>query len=262
MKLIRIVLTCLAGLICMAALFGCPPRSPQAGDTRTFDGIEFQWCPAGTFTMGSPANEVGRDDDETQHTVTLSEGFWLSTFEVTQDQWLEFMESNPSATVGGDHPVDNASWNDVQEFLAILNAGKATAQYRLPTEAQWEYAYRAGTATRFYWGDDTDGSETGNYAWYTDNSGFGTRSVGGKEPNGWGLHDMSGNVWEFCLDLYGEYPEEAVIDPEGPETGQFRIARGGSVINDRKFCRAAERQTLGPNSASSTVGFRLVRVEH
>lgn len=259
MSITKRVSTISFSIMAFAILVGCPPRSPRAGDTRTFDGIQFQWCPPGTFTMGSPENEVGRDDDETQHTVTLTEGFWLSTFEVTQDQWLDVMESNPSSTDGGDHPVESVSWNDVQEFLINLNAAKATEAYRLPTEAQWEYAYRAGTATRFYWGEDSDGTETGDHAWYSDNSGSATRSVGGKEPNAWGLHDMSGNVWEFCQDLYGEYPEDAVTDPEGPDTGQFRTMRGGSIFNDRKFCRAAERQTVNPNSAIGTVGFRLVR---
>lgn len=259
MSITKRVSTISFSIMAFAILVGCPPRSPRAGDTRTFDGIQFQWCPPGTFTMGSPENEVGRDDDETQHTVTLTEGFWFSTFEVTQDQWLDVMESNPSSTDGGDHPVESVSWNDVQEFLINLNSAKATEAYRLPTEAQWEYAYRAGTATRFYWGEDSDGTETGDHAWYSDNSGSATRSVGGKEPNAWGLHDMSGNVWEFCQDLYGEYPEDAVTDPEGPDTGQFRTMRGGSIFNDRKFCRAAERQTVNPNSAIGTVGFRLVR---
>ncbi|MCC6699794.1 MAG: formylglycine-generating enzyme family protein [Candidatus Hydrogenedentes bacterium] len=260
MNHIRIVLTGLAVSICVAVLSGCPPRPPRAGDTRTFEGIQFQWCPAGTFQMGSPEDEVGRDDDETQHTVTLTEGFWLSTFEVKQDQWLEFMESNPSSTEGDNLPVDNISWEDVQVFLVLLNAAKASAVFRLPTEAQWEYAYRAGTATRFYWGEDFNGTDIDAHAWFSDNSGFEIHPVGEKGSNAWGLYDMSGNVSEFCQDYYGEYPEEAVKDPEGPDTGEFRIVRGGGFFNDRISCRAAVRERSQELGGDSGRGFRLLRI--
>ena len=244
----------------LTALLGCPARPPRAGDTRTFDGISFQWCPSGTFTMGSPENEVGQNDDETPHAVTLTEGFWLSTFEVTQDQWLEVMASNPSSTEGGGLPVDNMSWNDVQEFLANLNSAKASAAYRLPTEAQWEYAYRAGATTRFYWGDDADGTEADEHAWYSDNSGSDIHPVGGKEPNDWGLHDMAGNVSEFCQDFYGDYPEDSVTDPEGPDTGEYRIVRGGGFFSDRPFFRAAVRDRSQQQGGDSGRGFRLLRM--
>ncbi|MCC6794116.1 MAG: formylglycine-generating enzyme family protein [Candidatus Hydrogenedentes bacterium] len=260
MNHIRIVLTCLAVSICVLALSGCPPRSPRAGDTRTFDGIQFQWCPAGTFQMGSPENEVGRDDDETQHTVTLSEGFWLSTFEVTQDQWREFMDSNPSSIESDDLPVDNMSWEEVQDFLIILNAAKASEVYRLPTEAQWEYAYRAGTDTRFYWGEDANETKIDDHAWYEANSSSEIQPVGQKAANAWGLHDMSGNVSEYCQDFYGEYPEEGITNPEGPDSGEFRVVRGGGFFNDPEACRAAIRDRSQEQGGDSGRGFRIVRI--
>jgi formylglycine-generating enzyme required for sulfatase activity len=260
MNHIRIMLTCLAVSICVAVLFGCPSRVPLAGDTRTFDGIEFQWCPPGTFQMGSPEDELGRDDDETHHVVTLTEGFWLSTFEVTQDQWKELMDSNPSSIEDDNLPVDNISWEDVQDFLELLNAAKASAVYRLPTEAQWEYAYRAGNVTRFYWGEDSNGTGIDDHAWFSDNSGFEIHPVGEKEPNAWGLYDMSGNVSEFCQDYYGEYPEEAISDPEGPDTGEFRVVRGGGFFSDQILCRAAVRERSQEQGGDNGRGFRLLRI--
>ncbi|MCC6155944.1 MAG: formylglycine-generating enzyme family protein [Candidatus Hydrogenedentes bacterium] len=260
MNCVRFNLMCLIGLSFIVAFSGCPPRSPRAGDTRTFDGIQFQWCPAGTFTMGSPENEVERGDDETQHTVTLTEGFWLSTFEVTQDQWLEFMESNPSSIEGGDLPVDNMSWNDVQDFLANLNAAKASSGYRLPTEAQWEYACRAGATTRFYWGEDANETGIDDHAWYEANSSSEINSVGQKVANAWGLRDMSGNVSEFCQDFYGEYPEEGVTNPEGPDSGEFRVVRGGGFFSGPEDCRAAVRDRSQEQGGDSGRGFRIVRI--
>jgi formylglycine-generating enzyme required for sulfatase activity len=247
----------------VAVLSGCPLglQNPLPGTTRIFHGIEFQWCPAGAFTMGSPANEVGRDADETQHQVTLRDGFWLSRFEVTQSQWERVMGNNPSDFSGADRPVEMVSWEDVQEFLAELNSGFGFGggEFRLPTEAEWEYACRAGTATRFYWGDDLDETAIDDYAWYADNSGTETQLVGGKLPNAWGLYDMSGNVYEWCQDWYDDYPDWPLNDPEGPEDGFDRVARGGGFDVQPSGVRSACRPHLPPDFHDYAYGFRLLR---
>ena len=244
----------------LATLIGCPPRLPQAGDTRTFDGIEFQWCPPGTFAMGSPSNEEGHESDEELHEVTLTEGFWLSTFEITQSQWEAIVGDNPSRHEGEDLPVEQVSCDDIQEFLIELNANTAGAIYRLPTEAEWEYACRAGSTTRFYWGDDKDESEIGIYAWYSGNTTT-THPVGQKEPNAFGLYDMTGNVQEWCQDTYDPYPAGPVTDPTGPETFGYRVLRGGAFVdNDNAtWFRSANRYRLPSINRVSYIGFRLVR---
>ena len=238
-------------------------KSPAAGEQATFAGIAFRWCPAGTFTMGSPDTEVGRDTDETQHQVTLSKGFWMSETEVTQAQWVAVMGSNPSYFTGDtSRPVEGVSWNDIctasTGYLAKLNAANPGYGFRLPTEAEWEYAYRAGTTQRFYWGDDPSYTQIGSYAWYYSNSSNTTHPVGTKTANAWGLKDMSGNVYEWCADWYGSYAGGAVTDPTGPGTGDYRVLRGGSYGNGGYSCRAANRHFDGPASGSYGLGFRVV----
>jgi serine/threonine protein kinase len=180
------------------------PLSP--GTVRTFEiypgvSMEFVWIPPGTFRMGSPADELGHEEDEGPlHEVRITKGFWLGRYEVTQGQWEPVMGSNPSYFLGEDRPVDSVSWTDVHDFIAKLNSWWGEELYRLPTEAEWEYACRAGTRTRFNFG--TRDSQLGDFAWYGGNSGSKTHPVGRKRPNRWGLHDLLGNVWEWCQDWY------------------------------------------------------------
>ena len=229
--------------------------APQAGESRVFDGIEFVWIPAGEFRMGSTGSEA--DDDEQPLTrVRISRGFYLGKYEVTQGQWEAVMGSNPSAfdECGPTCPVEQVSWDDVQEFIRKLNAVVGEQRYRLPTEAEWEYAARAGTS----------GDRYGNLdliAWYVGNSGFRTHPVGQKAPNAWGLHDMLGNVYEWVGDWYGDYPGGSVTDPQGPTSGSGRVVRGGSWIYDARYCRASFRSTVSPGDRFNFLGFRLLRTK-
>ncbi len=267
MRAVHRVIPVVVGVVVLGVLSGCPffLGPPEAGDTRTFDGIEFQWCPPGTFLMGSPPDEVGHTNDETLHAVTISEGFWLSKYEVTQAQWEAVMGANPSNYPGADNPVDSVTWEDVRLFLLYLNYAKATALYRLPTEAEWEYACRAGESARFYWGDDPNATEIDNYAWHSSNSGGVPHPVGEKLPNDWGLYDMSGNLWEWCQDWYGgDYYEassvEPVTNPLGPDSGVNRIVRGAAFESPPflNLHRSAARASYLPGS-SNFFGFRVLR---
>jgi formylglycine-generating enzyme required for sulfatase activity len=219
-------------------------------------GADFVLIPAGTFTMGDSANT---------HRVTISKPFFMQTTEVTQGQWQTVMGSNPSRfkDCGDDCPVEQVSWNDVQDFIGKLNSMEGPDKYRLPTEAEWEYAARSGGKQETYAGTSSE-SEFGNYAWYSANSGRKTHPVGQKIANGLGLYDMSGNVWEWVLDWYGEYQSGlfslllSVTDPTGPSSGSQRVLRGGSWYNAALYCRAAFRRYYNPDIRSSNLGFRLV----
>lgn len=234
----------------------------QPGFTISGVGIEMVGIEPGTFIMGSPSNESGRSDDENQHEVTLTQGYWLGKYEVTQGQWESLMGSNPSEfkNAGKNAPVETVSWEDTQEFIKKLNARERAAGrlpegyvYGLPTEAQWEYACRAGTSSRYYFGNDE--GQLGDYAWY--NSGSVTHPVGQKQPNAWGLYDMSGNVYEWCEDWYGHYPTGPVTNPVGPASGSNRVLRGGSWIYYAKDCRSADRGRNTPSDRFNDLGFRL-----
>jgi len=232
-------------------------------------GMMFVQIPAGTFMMGSPLNEPGRDSDETQHRVTLTKPFYVQTTEVTQGQWKTVMgtttitqgclfpvkgqvPNNPSQfkNCGDDCPVERLSWNDCQEFIRKLNQREGNGTYRFPTEAEWEYACRSGTAGPYY--DELDRS-----GWYEGNSGGGTKPVALKAPSAWGLYDMHGNVWEWCLDWYGNYPAGSVTDPEGPSMGSSHVCRGSSWSDRPRFCRSANRGRNGPSHRGDGLGFRL-----
>jgi formylglycine-generating enzyme required for sulfatase activity len=220
-------------------------------------GMEFVLIPSGTFMMGSPTSEKDRDDDETQHQVTISKSFYLGKYEVTQAEWEKVMGSNPSYFKGCPRcPVENVSWEDVQDFIRKLNT-KGEGRYRLPTEAEWEYAARAGSTARYSYGDG-EGS-LGNYAWYSANSGSKTHEVGTKQPNEWGLYDMHGNVWEWCGDWYGAYSSSAQIDPTGATSGSYRVIRGGSWNYVAVNLRSANRYSNSPSFRSYNLGFRVVR---
>ncbi len=223
----------------------------------------------GTFWMGSPESEEDRYSNETRHQVTLTEGYWLGKYEITQGQWQAVMDNNPSRfkDQGLNAPVETVSWEDVQEFLKKLNkleedAGRLPAgyQYALPTEAQWEYACRAGTETAYSFGDSSQ--RLGEYAWYSKNSGSlfskKTHPVGQKLPNPWGLNDMHGNVWEWCEVWYeSDYPTGPVTNPDGPASGDVRVMRGGSWLNFALDCRSALRDRSTPSYRDDHVGFRL-----
>lgn len=229
-------------------------------------GMKFVLIQPGTFMMGSPADEPMRDDDETQHQVTLTKGFYLQTTEVSQGQWRSIMGNNPSyfKDCGDECPVECVSWNDCQEFIQRLNNQEGTENYRLPTEAEWEFACRAGGTKAFANGEmiarrcghDPNLDDMG---WYCGNSGKTTNPVRQKNPNDWGTYDMHGNVWEWCQDLYGEYPSDHIVDPAGPSSGLRRVFRGGGWLHNISHCRSANRfrDTHGFNSRY--VGFRLAK---
>ncbi len=211
--------------------------------------------------MGSPEDEHGRHDDEIRHEVTISRDFYMGKYEVTQAQWEVVMWNNPSDYQDmPNHPVEPLSWHDCRDFIEKLNEmSLVSGEFRLPTEAEWEYACRAGTTTRYYWGDDPEYTEAEGYASYLpDDSGQRTKEVGQKLPNAWGLYDMSGNVWEWCQDWRGEYPTGPVVDPIGPQSGTHRIMRGGSPTFHPWPIRSANRVGGGPNNAYERTGLRLV----
>jgi formylglycine-generating enzyme required for sulfatase activity len=245
--------------------------------------------------MGSPSGELGRSTDETQHAVTLTRAYLLSRTEVTQGQWESVMNTDPSLLDNPNLPVVDVTWWDALEYANRVSASEGLAAcysltgctgtpgsgfsctgvtvtasggnpllcagYRLPTESEWEYAYRAGTTTAFYNGGitdpDCDDPKLDEIGWYCGNSS-GAAVVGQKLPNAWGLYDMAGNVWEWCWDWYGTYPG-AVSDPPGPPTGSNRVLRGGSFSNAASLARAARRDFDVPSNRFSDLGFRLAR---
>jgi len=229
-------------------------------------GMKFVLVPAGTFMMGSLPDEPGRGDDERQHSVTLTKPFYMAVTEVTQSQWRRIMGNSPShfRDCGADCPVEFVSWNDCQQFVQRLNLREGDNTYRLPTEAEWEYACRAGSKTAFANGGVTETS-CGHDAnldllgWYCGNSGKEPHPVGQRKPNAFGLYDMHGNVWEWCQDWYGPYPSGDASDPTGPSSGSYRVLRGGGWHEDVEGCRSAIRVGRPPDSRAGTLGFRLAR---
>ena len=232
---------------------------PPTGETFTNSlGMEFIRIPAGTFQMGDIWGG-GQSDESPVHTVTLTKDFFIGTYEVTQAQWEAVMGSNPSSfsSCGGDCPVETVSWYDVQAFIDALNAAEGTTAYRLPTEAEWEYAARAGTTTKYSFGNEEN--LLGDYAWYDVNSGSETHPVGQKQPNPWGLYDMHGNVWEWAQDWISNYSSSPTTDPAGPSSGTYRVVRGGGWVSGAFFLRSAFRLRAAPGFRYGILGFRLVR---
>jgi formylglycine-generating enzyme required for sulfatase activity len=227
-------------------------------------GMTFVRIPAGEFRMGSTD---GDNDERPVHTVRISQPFYLGVHTVTQGQWEAVMGNNPSRFRGdrftGDpnRPVETVSWEDVQTFISRLNAREGHTQYRLPTEAEWEYAARAGSTTAYCFGDDNRWfrRRLGEYAWYSANAGGQTHPVGTRQPNAWGLYDMYGNVWEWMQDWYGEYAAGPVTDPQGPAAGSGRVIRGGSWGTGARICRSASRYNDAPGYRNGHLGFRLLR---
>ncbi len=260
------------------------------GSTFYTNSIEmrFSLIPAGSFVMGSPdgtgdtthrpvwPSETSRDINERQHVVTLTRSFYMQTTEVTQSQWEQVMgsDTNPShfTACGMDCPVEMVSWDDAQNFLNALNAKEGRSNcntsdntcYSLPTESQWEYAARGGTVSAFYNGGITIINCTSldanmdKIGWYCGNANNTTHPVAQKEPNTWGLYDMSGNVWEWCEDLLGDYPDGPVEDPTGGTTGSKRIVRGGEYSDSASYSRSACRNDYTQSNRYSYAGFRII----
>jgi uncharacterized protein (TIGR02996 family) len=228
--------------------------------------MKFAWIPAGTFLMGSPSKEKQRGTTESpRHQVRLSQGFYLAVHPVTQAAWQVVMGSNPSHFKGSDQPVEQVSWDDCQEFLRRWSESDGQA-YRFPTEAEWEYACRAGTTSPFSFGEtiSTDQANyNGNYSYGKGKAGLHRRkttTVGCFTPNALGLSDMHGNVWEWCNDWYGAYTESKIVDPQGPANGEYRVLRGGSFDDGAELVRSASRFVdVLPTVRSHRLGFRAAR---
>lgn len=242
-----------------------------AGEEATFDGIEFVWAPAGTFTMGAPANDAANNyvDAMPQHEVTISRGFWISKYEITQAQYFAVTDENdsffrlPDVANSPDLPGDSISLDDAQYFVSLLNAmTEGDGVYRIPTEAEWEYACRAGTTTNFHFGDEPYGEgDINEYGWTNFSSENQTNFVGQLMPNDWGLYDMHGNVWEWTQDRYAAdyYANSPAVDPFGPVVGSYHVARGGSWYNQEFLAASVSRFSFIQGAKYNFVGFRLIR---
>jgi formylglycine-generating enzyme required for sulfatase activity len=230
--------------------------------------LKLCWCPPGKFVMGSPPHEEGQydgDDIVEQTFVTISRGFWMGKVPVTQKQWREINEASPSEFSGDDLPVEKVSWEQATSFCQKLNEAARTLgelptgwEYRLPTEAQWEYACRADWSTAYCFGNDA--GTLGDYAWYEDNSDFTTQEVGKKKPNAWGLCDMHGNVWEWCRDWYAEELPGG-DDPEATTPTSHRVVRGGCWLVVSGICRSASRSRSVPDNCFDFLGLRVALVQ-
>jgi formylglycine-generating enzyme required for sulfatase activity len=237
------------------------PAEPVSPPAPLVNSIGMWLAPVspGEFLMGSPPNEVGRDEDETQHKVRITRPFFLGVYQVTQKQYAVVMGENPSYFRGedfpeesrGELPVDSVSWDDAVAFCRKLSEREGRT-YRLPTEAEREYVCRAGSTGRFAGNRNLD-----DIGWYLVNSGDTTHPVGSLMPNDWGFYDMQGNLWEWCADWYGPYPPGDAVDPTGPKSGTMRVLRGGAIGYDQEFARSAFRNSYVPDSKVYHNGFRV-----
>jgi formylglycine-generating enzyme required for sulfatase activity len=244
---------CLA-ILASTAVFGEKSRTSGETKTITLPGgatMEMVWCGPGTFEMGSPADEAGRFENEKRHSVTITKGFWIGKYEVTQRQWESVMHSNFARFKSPDGPVENVSWNDCETFIRRVNFSLGGV-VRFPTEAEWEYACRAGSDTPF-----SGGATISDVAWYDFNSDSRTHDAGRKQPNAWGIYDMHGNVLEWCDDWFSAAPGDPV-DPKGPPSGAFKVLRGGCWFFYERDCRCAYRLKREPNTRNCIFGFRVV----
>jgi formylglycine-generating enzyme required for sulfatase activity len=251
----------MCGLLCVLLFGGLPGGLAQA-QNQTFTnslGMEFVLIPPGQLSY---IGEKSTKSERYERVVTISKPFYLGKYEVTQEQWVAVMGegSNPAEFKGRSNPVERVSWDDAQVFIQKLNQKEGGNKYRLPTEAEWEHAARAGTTTEYFFGDDP--AALGQYAWFDKNSQGTTHPVGEKKPNPWGLYDIYGNVWEWMADWYEERKEDwfkagAVTDPTGPASGSFRVNRGGSWYDSAEVCRPADRFIRTPDNRFNYLGFRL-----
>jgi len=253
------------GFVLCLIFFACGNPVEILGESSgPVAGMEFASIPSGSFQMGATADEVGSESNERPvHTVTFSYQFEMMTTEVTQEMWNEVMGTNPSHFSGADKPVEMVSWNDYQAFIEEVNNRDSDYIYRLPSESEWEYACRAGTTSRFYWGDDFSETIIDGNAWWSGNSGETTHSVAQKSPNLWGLYDMNGNVSEWCDDWAHSDYNGAPTDGSSwlyPVTS-FRTFRGGGWLTNANYCRSANRLNNFTEEESFYLGFRLVRTQ-
>jgi len=257
---INIIWLLLSGLLLLPV--GCAAAETAAQVLLNSVGVEFVKIPSGRFFMGAQAGEDGSSKEKPRHQVIISRPFYLGKYEVTQEQWLAVMgSSHPDNFPSPDRPVDEVSWNDAQTFLQHLNVLEPGAVYRLPTEAEWEYAARAGSETAYCFGDDPQDGRLAEYAWYEENAAKQTRPVGKLQANAWGLHDMYGNVIEWVQDFYDKnyYAVSPHKDPQGPAAGKKRVVRGGSWIHQAYSCRSAYRGYFSADYTDSDFGFRIVK---
>ena len=241
------------------------PLSVRLVEITNTIGMEFRLIPSGEFMMGSPKDEPDRGDDESQHRVEISEAFYLGKYEVTQGQWKEVMGTSPwkdevlKVNEGDDYPATNVSWDDAVEFCKKLSRREGV-EYRLPSEAEWEYACRAGSETDYSFG--VDAADLGKHAWFNDGIGERYAHEGGQKlGNNFGLYDMHGNVCEWCGDWYRDdyYESSPPRDPMGPDEGSDRVNRGGTWLNGAQNCRSAFRYGNSPDYRYFNLGFRVLR---
>jgi formylglycine-generating enzyme required for sulfatase activity len=293
-KIKSVVFILLAFVLVMGGVLFFRSRASRASASRQHKVVEIGkgvllnliWVEPGEFVMGT---RFGNPNESPPHPVRFSRGFWMGKFEVTQAQWQAVMGGSPSQFRGPQFPVDHVSWNDSQLFLDALNKIVPGGGFRLPTEAEWEYACRAGSDSRFECGEND--RDLGRGAWFRDNSGahkplgwinhalhvnsilttlgvpwrmptWGTSPVGTKPSNAWGFHDLHGSMWEWCQDWYGDsyYKESPPVDPTGPASGKFRVLRGGSWFSIGLDCRSCNRSRYEPTERSEVTGFRVVYV--
>jgi formylglycine-generating enzyme required for sulfatase activity len=243
---------------CGLALFTAALRAQEKNLVIDLGGgvkMEFVLIPAGSFMMGS---EEGMPDEKPVHRVAITKSFYMGKYEVTQEQWQALMGGNPSEFKGPKNPVEQVSWFDCQNFISKLKPKVNGLKPRLPTEAQWEYACRAGSQSAYYYGNR--GADLWQYAWYGESEGGSPHPVGEKEPNAWGLYDMHGNVYEWCSDVYGKsyYRVSPQNDPLGSDSGENRVLRGGMWSTEAVDCRSALRGGITPSSRRGYGGFRAV----
>jgi formylglycine-generating enzyme required for sulfatase activity len=255
------LLAAVAALVALTAAHA-DKKAPPKNFTNAI-GMKFVWIPAGNFVMGSPKQEKERAESELQHKVTLTKGFYMGAYTVTQEEWQALMGNNPSRFSGQKNlPVEQVTWDECQQFAKKMRE-KDKKPYRLPTEAEWEFACRAGTTTPFYFGENISTelvNYNGDHTYADGKKGVDrkkTTPVGSFPANAWGLYDMHGNVWNWCEDWHGEYAKKDVADPKGPDTGNMRVLRGGSWYYEPGYCRSAHRHSGDPDVRYGNVGFRL-----
>lgn len=248
-----LILACVVGWCWLAA----PASAVEQVFVNSLN-LELILIESGQFIMGGEENN-SHPFEYPEHRVVISKPFYLGKYEVTQAQWLELMDFNPSEVLGDNLPVESITWEEASEFVRRLNERENTDKYRLPTEAEWEYAARAGIWGFFHFGDDR--SLVGDYAWYIENSEGSIHPVGQKLPNAWGLYDTAGNVWEWVQDWYGDtyYAYSPMVDPQGPFSGSMRVARGGAWYEGYSNMYPRHRHMHSPSIRFAGIGFRLAR---